>query len=96
MIQTKIIFLIFLASHMENLSFNLTNFPREKAGVSCAISTKLLKVASVIDSSEYECFFCNENSIGSFVFIQNNIENRQLSICDVQVFGYKIKETGRY
>lgn len=78
---------------MKSIAIHIKNLPWEN-GTRCAISSKLLKTAQSLDISEYECFECNKNSIGSFVHIENQIANKQLSMCDIQVYGKKIAESG--
>lgn len=79
---------------MQNLIIKTTIFDRNSS-VECATIKNSLKKAKSIDISEYNCFICNKNSIGSFVFIEKTIEKTQLSICDVEIFGHKIRNNGK-
>lgn len=80
---------------MENLVIDVKNFPTE-SGNRCIVTNRLLKRAQSLDISQYECFACAENAFGSFVYIENQVVTKQLSICDVKVYGRKLTESGNF
>lgn len=80
---------------LSNFEIFVGNKPDDDENECIEVDTTVKKPIST-DKTQYECFKCQENAIGSFVTIQMEDSNKPLIICDINIQGNLVKEQGFY
>lgn len=62
----------------------------------CSTKNGPVKNAASTLFSEYECFNCENNVNGSFLYIRNTMKNLHLEICDIIVDGIFLELKGSH
>lgn len=70
----------------KRFSISVTSFPQD-SGIICKNVTTSIKIPTSTELSQYECFNCPSNAVGSFVYLEHLIESQNLQFCDIKVSG---------